>query len=599
MAPTEDTLIKKILDLQVILMNKHNLPTLFSYSSKFGQTTFGTKHVMEKFKEDFDDTWETTFDNDLDELMCFPANRDYFDVEANGQQLNLLCSELPPCKLPANLELMVYKELWRWISEEILKSHWKNGGEKMVVNYGNPEFLASFWPNEIWAWEDIKKNPKNMKSSDFPGEGNMTEFLKGVVRNCLEECNIDPSQYVTDDFSEKMKNDRQKKRGKTMPTVMEEATDANDELAGVETIAPTNESDTGEVPTPPTAGVDNAVDESDHSEDVYLSTATNSPANSQNLETNISGVDITDISRISEILASNDIQLNSSAVLQHNLLPNISSSSGLEPDAHSTFSREFPPSSPPNVESSAPLQASGGNQVFHARRRRPSQLNQNPVAAKRPRVAPCHVMTRRSSSRQSRNQIQNIHNTLNVELGPPRSPLKTKMFITNKISEVFKSAAAKTTAEGKELGGVLAGKFEDGAYTVTHVVIPQQTGGPMSWTVGDERQLNNFFITHPGLLFLGFIHSNVEESPPTSIDLHSLFAYCRLNPCFVSVVYSPQQDACRVFSLTDLGLRELSCCKQTDFHEHNHDVHRLYKDSPHVTFDENIDAILIDYRLPE
>ena len=149
------------------------------------------------------------------------------------------------------------------------------------------------------------------------------------------------------------------------------------------------------------------------------------------------------------------------------------------------------------------------------------------------------------------------------------------------------------------MGAVLAGKFEDGAYSVTHVVIPQQTGRPQSWTVGDERQLTNFFITHPGLLFLGFIHSNVQESPPTSIDLHSLFAYSRLNPCLVSVVYSPLEDACRVFSLTDLGLRELACCNQTGFHEHNHDVHRLYRDSPHVTFDKNIDAILVDYRLPE
>ena len=263
MAPTEETLIKKILDLQVKLMNKHNLPTLFSYTSKFGQTTFGTKNVMAKFKEDFDEAWEDTFDNDLDELMSFPDERDYFDEEANGQPLNFLHSELPPRKLPADLELMVYKELWKWISEEVIKHHWRNGGEKMVVNYGNPEFLASFWPNDIWAWEDIRKNPKNMKSSDFPGEGNMTEFLKGVVRNRLEELDIDPLDYVTDDFSEKMKNDRQKKRGKAMPTIIVEASNANrtegseDEDAGDETTPPTNGAN---VLPPPATGVDNAVE---------------------------------------------------------------------------------------------------------------------------------------------------------------------------------------------------------------------------------------------------------------------------------------------------------------------------------------------------
>ena len=78
---------------------------------------------MAKFKEDFDEVWEDTFNNDQDELMCFPDDRDYFDVEANGQPLNFLHSELPPHKPPADLELIlyIYKKLWKWISEEVLK----------------------------------------------------------------------------------------------------------------------------------------------------------------------------------------------------------------------------------------------------------------------------------------------------------------------------------------------------------------------------------------------------------------------------------------------------------------------------------------------
>ena len=225
--------------------------------------------------------------------------------------------------------------------------------------------------------------------------------------------NINPLDYVTDDFSEKMKKDRQNKRGKALPTVIVEASNANrtegseDEHAGDEATPPTNGAN---VLPPPATGVDNAVESNNSGaseDDVSLSTATHSPANSRILDNNVSGVDITDISQISEILASNNIQLNSSAVLEHNFLPNMSSSSGLEPEAHSTFSREFPLSSPTNVVSSAHLQTSegNGNQAFQARRKRPSQLNQNPVAAQRPRVAPapCHIMTRRSSNRQSRN----------------------------------------------------------------------------------------------------------------------------------------------------------------------------------------------------
>ena len=98
---------------------------------------------------------------------------------------------------------MIYKELWKWISAEILKEHWKNGGKYKEVHYGQPEFLASFWPNEIWDWENIEKNPNNMKASDFPGTGNMTEFLKLVVRNRLEQLEIDPATYISKDFTEK------------------------------------------------------------------------------------------------------------------------------------------------------------------------------------------------------------------------------------------------------------------------------------------------------------------------------------------------------------------------------------------------------------
>ena len=44
-----------------------------------------------------------------------------------------------------------------------------------------------------------------MKASDFPGTGNMTEFLKQVVRNRLEQLDIDPTNYVAKYFTEKKK----------------------------------------------------------------------------------------------------------------------------------------------------------------------------------------------------------------------------------------------------------------------------------------------------------------------------------------------------------------------------------------------------------
>ena len=47
---------------------------------------------------------------------------------------------MPPKKLPADLDLMGYKELWDWITWEAIKEHWKKGGKLMCVKWGHPDF---------------------------------------------------------------------------------------------------------------------------------------------------------------------------------------------------------------------------------------------------------------------------------------------------------------------------------------------------------------------------------------------------------------------------------------------------------------------------
>ena len=117
---------------------------------------------------------------------------------------------------------MVYKELWRWISSEILKEYWRKGGKRKVVNYGNVDFEPSFWPNEIWDWKDIKYNQKNLKTSDFPGPVNITELLMEVIRRKFDQLNINHTNFVDEKFTDKMRKDRQKRRGKAVPTVSQE-----------------------------------------------------------------------------------------------------------------------------------------------------------------------------------------------------------------------------------------------------------------------------------------------------------------------------------------------------------------------------------------
>ena len=52
-----------------------------------------------------------------------------------------------------------------------------------------------------------------MKKEDFTGPGNLTEFLKTVLKNRLESLGIDPAKYVVKNFTEAKRKRRQKRRG--------------------------------------------------------------------------------------------------------------------------------------------------------------------------------------------------------------------------------------------------------------------------------------------------------------------------------------------------------------------------------------------------
>ena len=65
---SEEVLIKRIMDSQVLLLNKYKLPSLFSYNNKFGNIVFGSKGAMTKFAREYDDDdWEKVFSDDLDD----------------------------------------------------------------------------------------------------------------------------------------------------------------------------------------------------------------------------------------------------------------------------------------------------------------------------------------------------------------------------------------------------------------------------------------------------------------------------------------------------------------------------------------------------
>ena len=71
---------------------------------------------------------------------------------------------LLPQKLPADIELMVHRELWKWIGEEIFREHWLQGENKNCITYGHPDFEPSFWLGDLWPWKEVNKHPKDLQN---------------------------------------------------------------------------------------------------------------------------------------------------------------------------------------------------------------------------------------------------------------------------------------------------------------------------------------------------------------------------------------------------------------------------------------------------
>ena len=117
---------------------------------------------------------------------------------------------------------MKYEELWEWITQEILKEHWGNGGKSKCVKFGNNDFEPSFWLGDIQGWANVDKHPKDLTKASYTGPGNMTEYLKMVVVKKLDMLGINPEMWISKQFTEADKKKRERTRKKSTPSIVEE-----------------------------------------------------------------------------------------------------------------------------------------------------------------------------------------------------------------------------------------------------------------------------------------------------------------------------------------------------------------------------------------
>uniref|UniRef100_H3DD25 STAM binding protein b n=1 Tax=Tetraodon nigroviridis TaxID=99883 RepID=H3DD25_TETNG len=185
------------------------------------------------------------------------------------------------------------------------------------------------------------------------------------------------------------------------------------------------------------------------------------------------------------------------------------------------------------------------------------------------------------------------NNTFLNSFFPPRynGGCLRQLSVPSELCRSFLRLAEANTSRAVETCGILCGKLTRNAFTVTHVIIPKQCGGPDYCDTENEEEL--FLIQDQyDLITLGWIHTHPTQTAfLSSVDLHTHCSYQIMLPEAIAIVCSPKFNEIGYFKLTDRGTEEISTCKQKGFHPHSKDP-PLFTHAGHVTITEGTVSVV-------
>uniref|UniRef100_A0A1A8I678 STAM binding protein n=2 Tax=Nothobranchius TaxID=28779 RepID=A0A1A8I678_NOTKU len=160
-----------------------------------------------------------------------------------------------------------------------------------------------------------------------------------------------------------------------------------------------------------------------------------------------------------------------------------------------------------------------------------------------------------------------------------------QLAVPAELCRSFLRLAEANTSRAIETCGILCGKLTRNAFTVTHVIVPKQCGGPDYCDTENEEEL--FLVQDQyDLITLGWIHTHPTQTAfLSSVDLHTHCSYQIMLPEAVAIVCSPKFNEIGYFRLTDRGVDEISTCRQKGFHPHSKEP-PLFTHAGHVTITE-------------
>ncbi|XP_012720768.2 STAM-binding protein-like A [Fundulus heteroclitus] len=161
-----------------------------------------------------------------------------------------------------------------------------------------------------------------------------------------------------------------------------------------------------------------------------------------------------------------------------------------------------------------------------------------------------------------------------------------QLAVPAELCRSFLRLAEANTSRAVETCGILCGKLTRNAFTVTHVIVPKQCGGPDYCDTVNEEELFLIQDQHD-LITLGWIHTHPTQTAfLSSVDLHTHCSYQMMLPEAIAIVCSPKFNEIGYFRLTDRGTDEISSCKQKGFHPHSKEP-PLFTHAGHVNITDD------------
>ncbi|XP_066303861.1 STAM-binding protein-like [Branchiostoma lanceolatum] len=171
-----------------------------------------------------------------------------------------------------------------------------------------------------------------------------------------------------------------------------------------------------------------------------------------------------------------------------------------------------------------------------------------------------------------------------------------QVVVPQEIMLKFLNLAQPNTVKNIETCGILAGKLKQNSFTITHVLVPKQSGTPDSCTTLSEEELFDYQDKHE-LITLGWIHTHPTQTAfLSSVDLHTHCSYQLMMPEAIAIVCSPKHQQTGVFMLTpNHGLNFVASCRQKGFHPHPKEP-PLFEDCSHVKMLTTETVVMVDLR---